>query len=249
MTEAVKVRDWLSELRSAGEADDRERFGELIALIAKAQPNLKSQVCQLAGEYLENGETWAADFFKNPEAQPKRVEPPKHTEAEGWGKRRGWGEEKPEGSTPQGDKVGPSASSVEEKPKPQPEEAKPDEAMSLTKLLASLGAPKREELFKAIVADKALTTTQPLAFQHSKSPVGIPASLENAITAITKLDIDCRYDIFHDRIMVKGHECGVNGDALENLENVTLKVRQAVLTRFGFDPSPCVEATLLGSGV
>jgi predicted P-loop ATPase len=61
--------------------------------------------------------------------------------------------------------------------------------------------------------------------------------LENAITAINKLDTDCRYDVFHDRIIVKGHECGVNGDALENLENVTLKVRQAVLTRFGFDPS------------
>ena len=73
-------------------------------------------------------------------------------------------------------------------------------------------------------------------FQHSKSPAGIPASLENAMLAINGLNIDCRYDIFHDRIIVKGHECGVNGDVLENLENVTLKMRQAVLIRFGFDP-------------
>ena len=124
------------------------------------------------------------------------------------------------------------ATNVEEPAKPQPKDA-----VSLSKLLTSLGAQKREELFKTLIADKALTTTQPLAFQHSKSPTGIPASLENAATAINKLDIDCRYDVFHDRIIVKGHECGINGDALENLENVTLKVRQAVLTRFGFDPS------------
>ena len=76
-----------------------------------------------------------------------------------------------------------------------------------------------------------------LGFQHSRSPTGIPASLENAMMAINALEIDCRYDVFHDRIIVKGHECGLNGDVLENLENVTLKVRQAVLSRFGFDPS------------
>jgi predicted P-loop ATPase len=52
------------------------------------------------------------------------------------------------------------------------------------------------------------------------------------------LGAECRYDVFHDRVIVKGHECGVRGDAHENLENVTLKVRQAVLERFGFDPSP-----------
>jgi predicted P-loop ATPase len=77
-----------------------------------------------------------------------------------------------------------------------------------------------------------------LTFQHSKSPTGIPASLENAIVAIDAIGAECRYDVFHDRIIVKGHECGVRGDAHENLENITLKVRQAVLERFGFDPSP-----------
>jgi predicted P-loop ATPase len=109
----------------------------------------------------------------------------------------------------------------------------------LSKLILSLGAQQREEVFKSLSGGQRalMTTTQSLAFQHSKSPAGIPASLENAITAINKLDIDCKYDIFHDRIVVKGHECGVNGDVLENLENVTLKVRQAVLTRFSFDPS------------
>jgi predicted P-loop ATPase len=75
-----------------------------------------------------------------------------------------------------------------------------------------------------------------LGFQHSRTPAGIPASLENAIVALNTLGLDCRYDIFHDRIIVKGKEYVSSGDVLENLENVTLKVRQAVLGRFGFDP-------------
>jgi hypothetical protein len=78
---------------------------------------------------------------------------------------------------------------------------------------------------------------QVLAFQHTRSPAGIPATLENAMLAIDALKIDCRYDVFHDRIIVKGHASEVGGDVLENLENVTLKVRQAVLKRFNFDPS------------
>lgn len=127
------------------------------------------------------------------------------------------------------------------KPEPEkPVEPKQDEAISLNKLLAGLGAQKREELFKTLLSDdgggKALTTTQPLAFQHSKSPSGIPQSLENALVAIDKLNIDCKYDIFHDRVVVSEHQIGLRGDVLNNIENVALKVRQAVLLRFRFDP-------------
>jgi predicted P-loop ATPase len=83
---------------------------------------------------------------------------------------------------------------------------------------------------------KALTTQNGArAFQHSKMPAGIPASLENALIAIDKLAIDCKYDVFHDRIVVAEHQIGLRGDVANNLENVTLKVRQAVLQRFGFD--------------
>jgi predicted P-loop ATPase len=83
---------------------------------------------------------------------------------------------------------------------------------------------------------RSQTAQAPVAFQHSKSPAGIAQSLENALIAINKLDIDCRYDIFHDRIVVSEHQIGLRGDALNNLENVALKVRQVVLTRFQFDP-------------
>ena len=75
-----------------------------------------------------------------------------------------------------------------------------------------------------------------LGFQHSKSPNGIAASLENTITALERLDLDCRYDVFHDKIIVKGREITVSGDVVANLDNITLKVRQTVLAKFGFDP-------------
>ena len=116
---------------------------------------------------------------------------------------------------------------VVEQAKPEPEPAR-EEARK----------PEAEVEAKSVVRAVAKTKISPLGFQHLKNPVGIPASLENAIKAIDKLGAECRYDVFHDRIIVKGHECGVRGDAHENLENVTLKVRQAVLDRFGFDPAP-----------
>jgi len=74
-------------------------------------------------------------------------------------------------------------------------------------------------------------------FQHSQSPTGIAQSLENALLAMEQLDLDCRYDLFHDKIIVKGYDSGRHrGDALEDLDNIGLKVRQAVLMKFGFDP-------------
>jgi predicted P-loop ATPase len=54
---------------------------------------------------------------------------------------------------------------------------------------------------------------------------------------IDKLKIDCRYDKFHDRIIIQGHESGVKCSGLNSLDNVALKVRQTVLERFGFDPT------------
>jgi predicted P-loop ATPase len=119
--------------------------------------------------------------------------------------------------------------------------------------LKGLSASGREELFQRLEAkqdeaaaliDQALgketgasnKAVAPLAFQHSKNPAGIPASLENAITALEMLRLDCRYDVFHDKIIVRGCEAVMGGDALDNLENVSLKVRQQVLTQYKFDP-------------
>ena len=113
-------------------------------------------------------------------------------------------------------------------PKPQEEEKEAVVGARVVVALKPLEQTKPEPDEKSEVVE-AKVKPAPLGFQHSKNPAGIPAILENAITAVNKLGIECRYDVFHDRIIVKGHECGVRGDAHENLENVTLKVRQAVL--------------------
>jgi predicted P-loop ATPase len=74
-------------------------------------------------------------------------------------------------------------------------------------------------------------------FQHSKSPTGVVQSYENALIAVEELGVDCRYDLFHDKVIVKGYDFGMwSGNALENLDNVVLKIRQAILLKFGFDP-------------
>jgi predicted P-loop ATPase len=73
-----------------------------------------------------------------------------------------------------------------------------------------------------------------IAFQHTKSPRGIPQSLENALVALDKLKLECRYDMFHDKWLVRGD--GFLHDLTDNLDNLTIKVRQVVLNEFGFDP-------------
>jgi len=89
-----------------------------------------------------------------------------------------------------------------------------------------------------------LVTTS-LSFQHSKSPTGIPSSLENAIMGVNGMSISCRYDVFHNRYIIESHVCGLKGD--EDLDTVCLKVREAVLRRFRFDPgaSFTMDAVLL----
>jgi predicted P-loop ATPase len=73
-------------------------------------------------------------------------------------------------------------------------------------------------------------------FHSSKNHGGKAATFENAITAIDYLGIECRYDIFHDRILVSRHQLEVEND--ENLDHVALKVRCLIVDIYGFDPGP-----------
>jgi hypothetical protein len=105
------------------------------------------------------------------------------------------------------------------------EPSPPEEASSI----AAPAAPEAPEAKPApnpvVVFDQ-----RSVAFQHSKSPRGIASSLENALVALTSVTH------YHDKIVVRGTAIDARGDVLDNLDNVTLKVRQAVLSRFGFDP-------------
>jgi hypothetical protein len=72
-------------------------------------------------------------------------------------------------------------------------------------------------------------------FQHSKSPKGIVSSLENALIAIKGMKISCRYDLFHDKLLVEGYESFANGDVLQNLDNTLLMLRERILRQHHFD--------------
>jgi putative DNA primase/helicase len=72
------------------------------------------------------------------------------------------------------------------------------------------------------------------AFHTRKNPSDCASSFDNAITAIDRLGIDCRYDVFHDRMLVSNHPLQIGTD--ENLDSVALMVRRQIVNRYGFDP-------------
>ena len=75
----------------------------------------------------------------------------------------------------------------------------------------------------------------PVGFQHTTKPNGLPSSMFNARHAIDQLGIECSYDEFHDRLIIKGQSCAVGGDTLENLDNQALMFRDLVLDDFGIE--------------
>ena len=129
----------------------------------------------------------------------------------------------------------------------QAKEAKPVdvEPTDLEMSAADVVGMSAEEVAAALVGDsvevkpgvrvKTGLKATSKAFQHSKTPTGIPASLENAIMAVAMLRLECRYDLFHDRNIVCKHDCGLKGD--DDFDKVGLKVRQIVLKQYGFDPA------------
>jgi putative DNA primase/helicase len=60
METVAKRRDWLTELRIAGEAGDVAAFK---AVALEAPERLRGEICALAGECFEDGERWASSFL------------------------------------------------------------------------------------------------------------------------------------------------------------------------------------------
>jgi putative DNA primase/helicase len=71
-------------------------------------------------------------------------------------------------------------------------------------------------------------------YEHRKNPSGTPATLQNTILAIHKLGIECRYDIFHDKLTVEGHELKINVG--ESIDDICLRIRTAIIQHEQFDP-------------
>src|SRR6516225_2574115 len=82
--------------------------------------------------------------------------------------------------------------------------------------------------------DLAPTKVSGRPYEHRKNPSGTPASLQNTILAIGKLGIQCRYDVFHDKLMVEGLELKINVG--ESIDDICLRIRTAIIHREQFDP-------------
>src|SRR6516225_3640140 len=108
--------------------------------------------------------------------------------------------------------IGPPPKQAVEKPTDVEMSAADVVGMSVEEVAAELVGDTVEVKGPPGVKVKAGLKATSKAFQHSKNPVGIPASLENAIMAVAMLRLQCRYDLFHDRNIVCKHDCGVKGD-------------------------------------
>ena len=82
--------------------------------------------------------------------------------------------------------------------------------------------------------DPALIKMSGRPYEHRKNPSGTPPSLQNTLTAIDKLGIRCRYDIFHDKLLVEGRELKINVG--ESIDDICLRIRTAIINREQFDP-------------
>lgn len=79
----------------------------------------------------------------------------------------------------------------------------------------------------------ALPTAFNLRFDRDKAG-NIKATCENTIEAVKGLNLDCRYDTFHERLMVGGQVLQQWAGELSDV--TTQKLRNLIRAEFGFDP-------------
>jgi predicted P-loop ATPase len=56
------------------------------------------------------------------------------------------------------------------------------------------------------------------------------------LVAITLLRVDCRYDVFHDRVLVTGLDETATSESFEGFDQIAVLLRHQVLLKWGFDP-------------
>ena len=68
-------------------------------------------------------------------------------------------------------------------------------------------------------------------------------TLRNALTALNKLGLDCRYDVFRGRALIGGavltdvDPAGPGSDVRENSDPIELGLRELIAANFDFEPS------------
>jgi hypothetical protein len=71
-------------------------------------------------------------------------------------------------------------------------------------------------------------------YENRKNPSGTPVTLQNTTVAIYKLGIQCRYDVFHDKLIVEGRELKISVG--ESIDDICLQIRTAIIQCEQFDP-------------
>lgn len=80
-----------------------------------------------------------------------------------------------------------------------------------------------------------LTTSQAIFFPDRTDEGKLRATMTNAKVAIGALGVDCRYDLFHNRMLVAG-ELISRWNSSELSDHVTSMLRDHIRYKFGFDP-------------
>jgi hypothetical protein len=108
----------------------------------------------------------------------------------------------------------------------------PLEAAKVKRDVLLVSAPTAPALTKG--TDPAPIKMSGKPYEQHKNPSGTPVTLKNTILAIDKLGIQCRYDIFHDKLMVEGHELKINVG--ESIDDICLRIRTMIIHYEQFDP-------------
>ena len=128
-------------------------------------------------------------------------------------------------------------------PRPRTEDAGPRSLASKSDPDAEPASAKTKGQDEAEQADDsgARSLLTPLKWRECKKGNKPTASLHNARVAIARLGIECRYDLFHEKILV-GYRGGEVWHAIPQLvgelsDIAETRLRQMVSERFGFDPT------------
>ena len=107
---------------------------------------------------------------------------------------------------------------------------------SLPSKVVKIPTPRRDFLIvesgPVVTRDGASKKKRVEAYVHERNQK--PPSFQNTLIAIDRLGIECRYDIFHDKMLVNSHLLESGG--AENLDNVVVMVRALILKEERFDP-------------
>ena len=250
--EKVKVRDWLGELEAAGRADDIGKFRGIVGeMVVKAEPGLEGEACRIAGCSSRTGRFGLRNCIRRGRRRRKKLKkfrlPPQSSVAEEVsetqveaepeaGESGGW--RRIEEVAAEKNRFGRRSEGVQEKAEPlvEPEVVEAEEPQALVSIMSALRAKCSPTPLGPTRAESEGLDGEILAFQHSKCPSGIPPGFENAIIAVRVMKLDCRYDVFHDRISIKDADTVIGADSFENFENAVLLIREEAVKKFGFDP-------------